>query len=79
MCLLYVFHEVLRYVIVLMILQWIAMCIMCVAMYMGIVSRKVIAWHICYWTYVCMCEIDVSLESMVSVGILMGILLGHVS
>ena len=68
MSLLYVLHDVLRYVIVLVILQWFAMCMMCVAMYMGIL-----------WTYLCVLEIDVALESMVSVGIPMGILLGHVS
>ena len=50
MSLFYVLHHVLWYVIVQKILQWITICIMCVAMCMGIVSRKVIAWHICYST-----------------------------
>ena len=68
MSLLYVLHDASRYVIVLVILQCFAMCMMSVAMYMGIL-----------WTYLCVLEIDVALESMVSVGIPMGILLGHVS
>ena len=66
--LLYVLHDASRYVIVLVLLQCFAMCMMSVAMYMGIL-----------WIYLCVLEIDVALESMVSVGIPMGILLGHVS